>query len=292
MPSPAAAAAASLLLLLTAGVPAAGAPPAPRGCLEQLVGRAGATAPVTVLGCDARGRGRAVVALGDLGTAERLVVLVPGVGTDLRTLVAPRDPRRPQGGPLDWAGTLVAHAPARTAVVLWVDWTTPRGVGPGAATGALARAAVPALVEAVEDLQGRAGARPRTTVVGHSYGAVVVATAAAALDADALVLLASPGARASRVDDLGTTADVWAARSPSDWVRHVPPWRLGDVGHGLDPTDAAFGARVLPADDVVGHDGYLVPGTGTFAALLDVVATGPVAGPVTPEPADDVLVLR
>lgn len=244
-------------------------------CAASLAGRlAGADAePVRVLGCDPAGRGRAVVAIGDPATAADVAVLVPGADVDLATL---DDPVAPQRRPWGWARALSEAAGPGTAVVLWVGYETPQGLGRDAATGGPARAAVPALADDVAALRSRTGTPPpHVTVIGHSYGAVVVTLAAAQLAADDLVLLASPGARAPDAAALRTSARVSAARGPDDWVRWVPPVSIGDLGHGADPAAASFGAELLPADDVVGHDGYFRPGSTALAALADVVTRAP-----------------
>lgn len=57
---------------------------------------------------------------------------------------------------------------------------------------------------------------------------------------------------------------------PSDWISDVPNLRLAGLGHGADPTSAAFGARTVPAADVHGHTGYLVPGTQSLAAFAAI----------------------
>ena len=221
-----------------------------------------------VLGCDPVGRGRAVVALGDPATATHLVVLVPGSDIDLGTL---DDPADPGARPLGWARALSAATGPDTAVVLWVGYPTPQGLGLDAATGRLARAAAPALVEEVDALRQRPGPPPTTTVVGHSYGAVVVALAAPDLAAHDLVLVGSPGTRADDVAELDSPARVWAARADRDWIRRVPGLAVGDLGHGTDPTDPGFGARLLPTGDTGGHADYFRPGSEFLTALAGVV---------------------
>jgi len=253
--------------------PAASAAVTPVGldpaCASSLAARL-ADDDVRVLGCDPAGRGRAVVALGDPATAPNVVVLVPGADIDLATL---DDPVHPDKRPFGWARSLYSDAPD-TAVVLWVGYPTPQGIGRDAATGRLARAAVPALAEEVAALHDRAIGPPHLTVIGHSYGAVVVTLAAHELEADDLVLLASPGARVDDVADLHTSARVFAARGPDDWIRFVPHLEIGDLGHGADPMDPSFEAVRLPADDVVGHDGYFRAGTASLAAMAAVVSDG------------------
>jgi hypothetical protein len=266
----------ALFLLVEAAAvlvqPAASAAVSPVGldpaCASRLAARLTDGNGVRVLGCDPVGRGRAVVALGDPATAPNVVVLVPGADIDLATL---DDPVHPDKRPFGWASSLHASAGPDTAVVLWVGYPTPQGLGRDAATGRLARAAVPALAEEVAALHDRAIRPPHLTVIGHSYGAVVVTLAAHELEADDLVLLASPGARADDVPDLHTSARVFAARGPDDWIRFVPHLEIGDLGHGADPVDPSFGAVRLPADDVVGHDGYFRAGTASLAAMAAVV---------------------
>jgi hypothetical protein len=243
-------------------------------CAADLASRLTEGDDVRVLACDPVGRGRAVVALGDPVTAPDVAVLVPGADIDLATL---DDPAAPDRRPMGWARSLREASGPGTAVVLWVGYPTPQGLGRDAATGRLARAAVPALVDEVAALHDRPGGQPHLTIIGHSYGAVVVTQAAAELEADDLVLLASPGARADDVADLQTNARVFAARGPDDWIRFVPHVELGDLGHGADPVDPSFGAVRLPADDVVGHDGYFRAGTSSLAAMAGVV-TGALQG--------------
>jgi hypothetical protein len=254
--------------------PAASAAVSPVGldpaCAAELAARLTDGDDVRVLGCDPAGRGRAVVALGDPATAPNVVVLVPGADIDLATL---DDPVHPDKRPFGWARSLYLDAPG-TAVVLWVGYPTPQGLGRDAATGRLARAAVPALAEEIAALHDRALGPPHLTVIGHSYGAVVVTLAVHELEADDLVLLASPGARAGDVADLHTSARVFVARGPDDWIRFVPHLEIGDLGHGADPVDPSFGAVRLPADDVVGHDGYFRAGTASLAAMVAVVSSG------------------
>jgi len=167
---------------------------------------------------------------------------------------------------MGWTRALAAEAGEDLAVVVWVGYPTPEGLSLDAATGRLARAGAAALVRFVDDLPRRGG----LTVIGHSYGAVVVALAARDLPADDLVLLGSPGARAGSVAELRTSARVWAGRTARDWISRVPALRIGDLGHGTDPTSPAFGARSLPMGGTQGHDGYFAPGSAALAGITDV----------------------
>ena len=171
------------------------------------------------------------MALGDPATARHLAVIVPGVGIDMRTF---DDPERPARRPYGMALALHDFAPD-TAVIAWLGYRPPGGLGYAAVAGGSARAGAAALRSFVERL--RADAAPGATLglVCHSYGSVVCGLAAPGLPVDDLVFLASPGVRADSAAALRSTARVWAATAETDRIRRVPHVRLGDLGHGPDP---------------------------------------------------------
>ena len=136
-----------------------------------------------------------------------------------------------------------------------------------AATGSLARQGADALVDFVRALHTNA----RIHVFGHSYGSVVVGLAAHELDVANIVFTGSPGVRADSVEDLHTSAKVWALRSDGDWMRFVPNVRLFDLGHGTSPADDDFGATVLRFEGGK-HDTYYKPGSATLTALARIAA--------------------
>lgn len=230
----------------------------------------------TFLAFDPHGDGRIVEVLGDLATADRIVVLVPGVASTLRDFdrglggVTRRAPAAQARALYD---ELRAAGPgARVAVLAWLGYDPPDGIGLAAARPDSARAGVPALVGLVDVLVRH---RPAATVtlIGHSYGALLVGLAAPGLPTQvtALVSVGGVGMGVDRARELGTGATVWAAEAPDDWIRRVPPLRLGDLGHGVRPAAPGFGARSLPVDRVGGHDGYLVPGGATLRGIARVV---------------------
>jgi hypothetical protein len=230
------------------------------------------------LAFDPRGDGLAVEVLGDLATADRIVLLVPGVDTTLRDFdrglggVARRAPAVQARHVYD---ELRADDPdARVAVLAWLGYDPPNGLGWAAARESSARAGARALTALTELLAAR---RPSATItlVGHSYGAVVLGLAAPRLPAGVtdLVTVGGVGMGVDRVAELGTGARVWAAQAPADWIRRIPQVRLLGLGHGTRPADPSFGARPLPVDRVTGHDGYLEPGTGTVRAIA-LIALG------------------
>ncbi len=233
-------------------------------------GRLG-TAGRQILAFDPRGRGQVAEVLGDLGRADRVAVLVPGADTDLARLEGHGADRyaRPLGAAEALRAEMRRAAPGvRTAVVAWVGYTTPSGLGPDAATGRLAEAGAPRLTRFLDGLAA-AGA-PADAVFCHSYGSVVCGLAAHGTDAFRdLVVYGSPGVRADTAGELGS-ARLWVARSRGDWIGRVPHVDVGGLGHGADPTDRGFGARVVDTSGAEGHAGYLVPGTASLRNFASI----------------------
>jgi hypothetical protein len=211
-----------------------------------------------VLAFDPRGRGQVALVSGDLTTAEHVAVIVPGSDIDAGNIT-----------PLtDKSEALRRATPGRTAVIAWAGYTTPVGVGLDAATGDLAEVGAERLTRLADGLAATGVTAP--SLFCHSYGSVVCGLAAHDLKAKDLVVFGSPGMRAANVAALRTSARVWAAKDPSDWIDNVPNVAFAGLGHGADPTDPEFGARRVPAADAPGHDGYFVAGTQslrTFAAI-------------------------
>jgi pimeloyl-ACP methyl ester carboxylesterase len=230
---------------------------------------------------DPAGDGRAAEVVGDLATADRIVVLIPGVATDLANFdrglggVARRAPAVQARAVAGAAARVAARAAGgRVAVVAWLGYDPPDGLGLAAARADAAAEGAARLVPFVAALLAL---RPAATVtiVGHSYGAAVIGRAADRLDARVtdLVALGAPGMGVGHARDLRTAARVWAAEAPTDWIRRVPGVRLLGFGHGRRPADGGFGARRLPTAGVDGHDGYLAPGSATLAAV-GLIAAG------------------
>ncbi|MFF0430373.1 alpha/beta hydrolase [Streptomyces sp. NPDC004520] len=211
-----------------------------------------------VLAHDPRGRGQVALVYGDLARAEHVAVIVPGSDVDAEHV-------KPLA---DMAGELQRATGGRTAVVAWAGYTTPVGVGLDAATGRLAEAGAERLTRFTEGLAAVGTAEP--SLFCHSYGSVVCGLAAHRLKAKDLVVFGSPGMRAENVSELGTSARVWAAKDPTDWIDRVPNVEFAGLGHGADPTDPAFGARRIPAGDAAGHGGYFAPGTSSLRAFARI----------------------
>lgn len=223
-----------------------------------------------ILAFDPEGSGRVAEVFGDLSTAQRISVVVPGVDTDLLTF---QRTNRKYSAPVGMAKALYAaereaSPRTRTAVIAWADYTSPDGLGVDAATGLRAEEGAVRLNALLRALPGRAP----VSMFCHSYGSVVCGVAAHGMPrrvAD-IAVAASPGMRVAKASHLDTTARVWAMRDASDWVQDVPYLELGGLGHGADPVSSAFGARVLSARDAEGHSGYFQPGTDSLRNLADI----------------------
>lgn len=231
-----------------------------------------------ILAFDPSGTGRAAEVLGDLATATRVAIIVPGVDTDM--LRFERDDKT-YSAPVGMAHELygaehAAEPDAHTAVIAWADYTTPAGVGLDASTGKLAeRGAV--------RLEALLSALPQHSDVAlfcHSYGSVLCGEAAPDLthgQVSDITVFGSPGMRVEHAADLHTTANLWAARDSGDWIGDVPHMEFAGLGHGADPVSESFGARVISAAGASGHPNYFAPDTTSLANFAEI-ALGEYAG--------------
>ncbi|GGL67894.1 hypothetical protein GCM10010129_09020 [Streptomyces fumigatiscleroticus] len=223
-----------------------------------------------ILAFDPEGSGRVAEVIGDLGTAERVSVVVPGVDTDLLTF---QRTNRRYSAPVGMARSLYAAeraaSPAtRTAVIAWADYTAPSGLGMDAATSMRAEGGAVRLNALVRALPGDTP----VSLFCHSYGSVVCGVAAHALPGRVsdIAVAGSPGMRVEKASQLHTSARVWAMRDADDWIQDVPYLEVGGLGHGADPMSAAFGARLLSARDAEGHGGYFEPGTDSLSNFAGI----------------------
>ncbi|WP_307803672.1 alpha/beta hydrolase [Micromonospora echinofusca] len=224
-----------------------------------------------LLGLDQGGDGRAIVALGNPDRAANVLTYVPGMTSDLASL----------DGELGRAARVAARCAeldptTETAAVLWLDYDAPDFVGE-ASRDRQAVAAGPALHRFQEGLRETHDGPPaRQTVLGHSYGSLVVGTAARdhGLSADALVFVGSPGVGVESAAELRTEPGrVWASTADDDLIRYTrPPAELAgrmvlgglptllfgrddDHWFGTDPSGTEFGGRTFPSGRH-GHTGY------------------------------------
>ncbi|MFB6807417.1 alpha/beta hydrolase [Streptomyces sp. NPDC056387] len=249
--------------------------------MAEAAGRSGRAAKLRAMGAqgaarflvfDGRGAGRAVEVLGDLETADRVAVLVPGSDTTLDTY------QRFRAGAVALQQRLQAEHP-RSAVVAWLGYDTPGTVSATVLTAGRADAGAAELGPFLDRLARAAAPGARLSLLCHSYGSVVCARTGTGPQVTDIALFGSPGTGARSAAGLPTAARVWAGRGGSDWIADVPHVRLGGVGFGTDPVDPAFGARPFAAGPG-GHSDYLKPGTVSLDSLTRIVLG---TSPATPE---------
>jgi hypothetical protein len=225
---------------------------------------------------DPRGTGLAGMVVGDLATARRVAILVPGSDTSLTTFFS-RGTASPGGG----AGALAAEARrlapgTHLAVIAWLGYPAPATLSPGVLTSGDAGQGAQSLRTLVSALVRHGD---QVALLCHSYGSVVCGLAAPRLPATDIAVFGSPGMDASSVADLHTGARVWAGRESGDWIGAVPHVRLFGLGFGGDPFSPGFGARHF-ATGSGGHSDYLRPGSPSLRNLALIALGEPAA--VTP----------
>jgi hypothetical protein len=230
----------------------------------------------SLVALDVTAQGRAVIAVGDLTTAEYVTFFVPGMYVGVAEQL------------VDWTGnaetSLVEQqewlerlgVEGEVATVAWIGYHTPTVVNIAGLD--LAYQGRDALTGSVQGLDAvRSGAAPASStasspyvsIVAHSYGstAAMLALQENDITVDALILVGSPGSPATSVDDLKVTGgNVWVAAAATD-----PVPRSGVFGS--QPLDDDFGATKFSVvattdpitgeklDDIHGHVYYFWPGT-------------------------------
>jgi hypothetical protein len=241
---------------------------------------------------DLAGDGRAVVALGDPDRADNVLTQVPGMTADLGS----------SGGDLGRAEQVAVRAAelgpaAATSTVMWLDYDAPDFVDEAAGAGR-ARVGAAALRHFQDGLRATHDGGARLTVLGHSYGSLVVGQAASdpGLAADGVIFVGSPGVGVDTAADLHVPAGhVWSTTSRTDVIQYVavaPKSLLGDlvtagtvpvVGSaiafatpeddlwfGPNPSDPPFGARVFHSQPDAGHVGYWDRGRPALDAITAI----------------------
>jgi len=222
------------------------------------------------------GQGVAAMVIGNLATATRVAILVPGSDTTLATFFS-RGSESPGGGAEALAAEahrLEPFAPGeRLAIIAWLGYPTPAMLSPAVMTSGDAGQGAQALRPLVTAL-ARHG--DQVALLCHSYGSVVCGLAAPHLPVTDIAVFGSPGMDASSAASLHTKARVWAGRESGDSIKYVPHIRLFGLGFGADPMSQGFGARIF-ATGTGGHSGYLDPGSVSLRNLT-YIALGDPAG--------------
>jgi Alpha/beta hydrolase len=214
--------------------------------------------------------------IGNLATANRVAILVPGSDTTLATFFS-RGSSSPGGGAEALAAQAHRLEPSgpgeRLAIIAWLGYPAPAMLSPGVMTSGDASQGAQALRPLVTAL-ARHG--DQVALLCHSYGSVVCGLAAPHLPVTDIAVFGSPGMDASSVASLDTKARVWAGREAGDAIKYVPNIRLFGLGFGADPMSPGFGARIFATGDS-GHSGYLDPGSVSLRNLAYIALGDPAA---------------
>ncbi|MDL4775073.1 alpha/beta hydrolase [Actinomadura xylanilytica] len=231
---------------------------------------------------DPRGRGQAVEVIGDLASARRVALLVPGADTTLGSF--DQRPGKPWSTPGGGARAVYTEASRITprpglAVVAWLGYAAPKTLSSDVLTDERAGQGAVALHRFVSGVH-RVNPAARIGLLCHSYGSVVCGRAAGSTTGGAawrrvtdIALFGSPGTTAWSASALGA-ARVWAGRGGTDWMEDVPHVRIFGLGLGPDPVSGRFGARVFDAGPG-GHSDYLAPGSPSLRNLTDIALGRP-----------------
>jgi len=243
------------------------------------------------------GQGSWAELVGDLGTADRVGLMVPGGSASVVSDNFIRYALRAK------SFVDAPEAGGKLAIIVWAGAEFPSGwLQEGVAT--YAQRAAPRLAAFSQDLRARLA--PATTVVaiGHSYGGPVVGLAETeGLSADIVLHLASAGS-GHGVKDVSQFDDPCRPRysmtAPADLIGYVQGSGDGPgVGHGLDPDempgtillDTGFHVDDPNAPDDIGrplgplagteirgihaHSEVFNPGSGAWRNVLGVLTGGP-----------------
>jgi alpha/beta hydrolase family protein len=233
---------------------------------SQLAGALAGLRTQHVLFFNPSGQGVAAMVIGNLATATRVAILVPGSDTTLATFFS-RGSSSPGGG----AEALAAEAHRldpgeRLAIIAWLGYPAPAMLSPAVMTSGDASQGAQALRPLVTALAEHGD---QVALLCHSYGSVVCGLAAPHLPVTDIAVFGSPGMDASSVASLHTKARVWAGQESGDPIKYVPHIRLFGLGFGADPMSPGFGARIF-ATGTGGHSAYLDPGSVSLRNLTRI----------------------
>jgi hypothetical protein len=243
----------------------------------------------TLISLDVTGGGLAVIAVGDLATADYVSYLVPGmfysVDSEIGSWAGAADElAADQSAWLKRLGQDAAVPIPTVATVAWIGYQTPSVVN--IASLDLAEQGRDALTASLRGLDAvRAdGSRPYLSILAHSYGATAALLALQENDVtvDALAMVGSPGSPAQNVGQLKVRdGNVWVADASLDPVSSTGVF-------GSQPMSAEYGAHrfgVQGATDPItgaslagsfGHVDYFTTGSESFRNMALIgIGRGP-----------------
>lgn len=217
--------------------------------------------PMFLLGIGDEGNGRAIVSYGNPDTSRNVSAYAPGLGTKLDGDFADDTVRRA----FQTAKGAYKYDHS-TASIVWLGYDAPGFTEVASTT--LADRGAPAYRGFMDGIQAtNENADPHVTAIGHSYGSLLVGTAAREQGGipgvDDIVLLGSPGTGAQTADELNVGRDhVFAASAGNDPVSWLPtPSSLigpapaivnlldDERWFGQDPVSEDFGATRIESGD-------------------------------------------
>ena len=249
----------------------------------------------TLISLDVNDGGRAVIAVGDLATAEYVSYLVPGmfysVDSEIGSWAGAAD--QLAADQAAWLARLSPNqygdASSAVATVAWIGYQTPTVVN--VASLDLAREGRDALTESLRGLDAlrATGERPYVSILAHSYGATAALLALQENDVtvDALAMVGSPGSPAESVGELKVRdGNVWVADASWDPVSSTGVF-------GSQPLSDEYGAHHFGVNGAVdpltgkalagsvGHVDYFTDGSESFRnmALIGIGRGGFVLDP-------------
>lgn len=238
-----------------------------------------------LLGLDAD-TNRAIIAIGDPDRTDRVLTLVPGMGSGLSGIASTLNAL----DHIEAAGSGYAGRWDDLSTVGWLDYAAPASL-PQAMNDRAARRAVDALARFDNGLRAtHQGPPARDSLLGYSYGSTVVGVTARdrLLSADDLIFVASPGVGVNHARDLHIDpGHVWSTMAHGDAIHAAinPVARLanfftlgppGAMWFGADPTRPSFGGRTFTSDlgtwrhPIVTHQSYFATGSPSLDNIAKI----------------------
>ncbi len=230
------------------------------------------------------GDGRIAIAAGDLGTADNVAVVVPGLGTDATSAPLYAD----RAATLYEAARTLEHRETN-ATLFWIGYDAPDLTQ--VVREDLAEAGGARLADTIDGLRaGRDGEPAHLTAIGYSYGSTTVGHGAhdEGLAVDDIVVVGSPGlgGDTEHADELGIDpGHVWAGANSNDPVADLGNHgafhleTFGGLGLGDDPVEDDFGANRFQAESTsrgginpfLDHTRYFDHDTESLANITRIV---------------------
>ena len=235
-----------------------------------------ADAPRVLVSLDPTGEGRAVIAVGDLATADYVSYLVPGMffGVDAQIVAWSDTAAELAEEQQDWLRRLDPDSDATVATIAWIGYETPTLVN--VASMELAREGRDVLTDSLTGMRiARGDDQPYVSILAHSYGstAALLALEENDVSVDALAMVGSPGSPARTVEELHVTGgNVWVGGAEWD---PIP----ASGAFGSQPMSVEYGAHHFGVDGgfdpltqeqlsgALAHNDYFVAGGESFRNL-------------------------